>query len=127
MTADLAWFARDLRSLALELGGPVTLYHVTAGTYDPATGSTSQTADAGHLCLALLTKYRGGLIDGQAIQNGDLALNIPTGQLDQNGDAVPDPAVTDRVAIGSASYTIVNVNPVGPTGAPLIWVAQIRK
>lgn len=90
----------------LGLSAPVTISRPSAGAYSPATGSRSVTY-ATETVGAVVEALRRELVEGVAVQAGDLKLIIPAASL--SGSA---PTTADTVTHGVRAFAILAVSPV---------------
>lgn len=114
--------ATALRLLA-KYGEDVTLRAYTVGTYDPETGTTTNTtADTAR--KAATFDYprlnQGQVLAGQTlIQQGDRQC-----LMDANGAA---PTMADHVIVDSIEYVIKDIKTLSPAGTPVLYELQLRK
>ena len=118
MTFDYAPLADTSLELLTEFGQDVTRRSYTAGTYDPATGTTTPTtADTTRKGVLLdfgagQTLERGGLIQG-----GDKRLLV---------DATAAVSPQDHFVAGGVEYIIVSVGEVNPAGTRVLFDLHVR-
>lgn len=99
-------------------GMAVTLTRITPGTYDPSTGSVTNT-EATYSASGVVVSYTQGVIDGTIIQAGDqrVYMDAVSGTAPQTGD---------KLAIAGVTYTVVNAYPVSPAGIAVLFDVQAR-
>lgn len=116
MTFDYPATAATATRLLQRFGAAATIKRVTAGTYDPATGSATP-AYTDIVTTAAVFAYDQKYIDGTLILQGD-----------QRAYCAPAtaPAQGDQLTWQGVKYTIVAVKPVSPAGIPVLFEAQIR-
>ncbi|MBN8502803.1 MAG: hypothetical protein J0M19_16920 [Sphingomonadales bacterium] len=97
-------------------GAACVLKRQTAGTYDPATGTTPVTTDSLPTTAAVFA-YEQSYIDGTLIKQGD-----------QRAYCAPavEPRQGDRFTWAGRDYAVVAVKPVSPAGVPVLFEAQLR-
>lgn len=113
--------ATALRMLT-NYGQSVTRRTYSAGTYDPATGSTTPTtADTTRKGAAF--DYSAMSVAGQQFVRGTL---IESGDkklyLDTQGAA----EVTDHYIVNGKEYTVVSVGEINPAGIPVLFDLHLR-
>ena len=112
---DLALTADDLLA---EFGQPVTIRH-TESTYDPSTGSSSQTV-TDTVTVGAKFPYGDKAINGTLILSGDEQIYLsPVG--------VSSLAVGDRVIFGADTYSIVRIKTIAPAGVAVVHELQVRR
>ena len=114
--------ANPLRKVASKLmakfGGEVTINRVTAGVYNPTTGTASEVV-AG-------TELRGVLEDvnvrevNDLIQSGDKRLTVAA------ADVAAVPSTADRVLIGGITHQIIRVTTVEQDNEPITHELILR-
>lgn len=72
-------------------------------------------------CTLAVLQYAKKDIDGTLIRQTDQQIYLSTQGL------TVSPDVTDKVVVGGAPMTIVNVAPVAPSGAVVYYELQVRK
>lgn len=108
--------------LLTKYGQSVTLRTYTAGAYDNATGTvTNTTADTTR--QAALFDYKSNsygqtLASGTLIQQGDKKC-----LMDANAAA---PTLADHVIVGSIEYVIKDIQELNPAGTPIIYTLLLR-
>ncbi len=109
--------ATSLRLLT-KYGQAVTLRTITAGTYDPATGTNTQ-APADTARVGALFDYTDQGREGQQYVRGNLVL---TGDKQILVDATASIALTDRIVTAAGLvYSIVSVAEVNPAGTRVLY------
>jgi len=93
------------RALATRLinkyGKSITLTSVTTGSYNPATGSVTNTTSAASV-KALVEDYKTGFADG-LVKIGDKKFTVAAIDLSSS----PKPG--DTITLGSATYSVIRV------------------
>lgn len=120
MTDFYTEMAATAAELLAEFGAPVTLIRDSGGTFDPVTG-TETGATSKELTPkpnGVLANYKTSLVDGTRIKTGDRLLILDTSQA---------PETSDRVKIGTAEWSIVNMKAVKPADTPLVHFVQVRQ
>jgi hypothetical protein len=97
--------ANPLRKVASKLmakfGGVVTINRVTAGVYNPTTGTSSETV-AGTVVRGVLEDVNVREVN-DLIQSGDKRLTVAA------ADVAAVPSTADRVLIGGVTHQIIRV------------------
>ena len=104
--------------LLTEYGQSVTRTSYSAGTYNPATGSTTPTT-ATTTRKGALFSFDGGTtqVRGTMIANGDKQLLL---------DAEGAVSITDHYTIGGTEYTVVSIDETNPAGTAVINELHLR-
>lgn len=102
-----------------KLGREVTLRRVSAGAYNPATSSATNTTsdDAGK---ALLLKYSKDVIDGEVIRTDDRKCVFAATTL------AVTPRPSDRIVYSGKQYIIKEVQEVYEAENVIIYICQVR-
>lgn len=114
---------KTVRSLLAKFGRSMTLVKDVIGTYDETTGkvtnTTTSVTDNGVL-LPYSATFANGITsaNNSLIQQGDAQVLI-------NISVVPKP--TDKLTVGSDTYTIINVKALEPSGLNTFYDMQVRK
>jgi hypothetical protein len=99
-----------------KFGTQYTFTRVTKGTYDPATGTTTDTSST-YTAYACLFDYSGAdRADGSVLQ-GDRRMLAESGTYE----------VGDTVVVGSETYRIISISDIGPSGTVVASNLQVRK
>ena len=122
MTFDYARMAATSARLLERYGRKAYLRRTTAGTYDPATGTTP-TQEAHYETTCAFFDYAQRDIDGTTIRTGDQRVLMAHGQLPKTGDAIVIPPVNEPQAV----YSVVNVKQIKPALVPVLYELQVRK
>lgn len=115
-------FYSDLAKISLDLltrfGQGITRRAYTSGTYDPATGTATQTtAD---------TPRKGAIFDfgpgityvrGQLVKVADKQLLV---------DATGLITETDHFIVGGIEYTVISMGEISPAGTPVVYDLHVR-
>lgn len=88
-----------------------------ANPWDPSSGTTTSTDYA---AKAVVSEFKQGLIDGEAIKYGDKNVIVAAKGLDV------EPVTTDALIVSGITYTIVSINPVSPAGTVIVYEIQAR-
>jgi hypothetical protein len=99
----------------------VTLTSITAGTYDPATGTVTGGSTTTTSVRAVVEDFKGLSLLNGLIQAGDKKITVAAA----NVTTAPKP--TDTVTVGGIVYAVVNVVTVQPGSAAVIYEIQARK
>ena len=118
MTFPYADTAATALELLTEFGQSITRRSYTAGTYDPATGTTTPTtAD---------TTRKGALLDfgaGQTLERGTL---IQGGDKRLLLDPVTAISPQDHFVVGGVEYVIVSIGEINPAGTRVLYDIHLR-
>jgi hypothetical protein len=101
-------------------GMAITLQHVAPGTYDPDTGSVTNTASS-HVSYGIVTDYKLSDIDGTLIKSNDKQVFLAATA------TMPEPCADDQLLIGAVTWQVISCNPVAPVGVPILFKVQVRK
>lgn len=116
MTFDYAHSAATALRLLQRFGAAATLKRQTAGTYDPATGTTP--VDVSTLATtAAVFAYDQKYIDGTLILQGDQRAYLSNEQTPKQGDVL---------AWQGTDLQVVAVKPLSPAGTVVLYEAQLR-
>ena len=120
-----ASFYNGMKGVALGLlkqfGQSMTLQRVTPGTYDPATGSKTDTTEDITVTGAIFD-IEDARVNGSTVLRGDKVATISAKGLDS------DPkANADLLYVGGERHQIVSVKPLAPGGVPVTYDLQVRK
>lgn len=119
MSIDYAAIAASSLAALTDAGQDVTRRSYTAGTYDPATGTTTPTtADTTRKGVILDFGSGKTLERGTLIQIGDKRLLL---------DAEATVSQQDHFIIGGVEYAIVSIGEVNPAGTPVLYDIHLRK
>lgn len=118
--AEIANTANDLLA---EFGQLVTITHTVSGSYNPSTGSVTNTTRTETGVAALLNypllRYGINEIEGTQIVAGDKrCLMSPNG--------ITQPSINDTVLANGITYTIKNVKASNPAGTPVLYDLLLR-
>lgn len=102
------------------LGRSITYTSVTAGAYDPATGTSTPTT-SNETANAIIEDFKGLELLNGLVQAGDKKVSIAADAL----SATPKP--TDTVTVDGAVHTIVQVNNIEAGGVVILHVLQCRR
>jgi hypothetical protein len=110
-------------------GQAITITRQSAGTYDPATGTSAVTTSTQKGWGAVLEydTRQAGIFNapGSLIQVGDKQLLLSP--LNSAGTALTAPAVNDTATDASGkAYTITQVKPLSPGGTPVLYEINLR-
>lgn len=112
--ADMALTAAELIA---EFGQTGALRRTTSDgdVFNP----TQTTTD--HACTFAVLDYAKKDVDGTLIKQTDQMVYLSTSGLSVT------PETTDRLIVGGAVMTIVNVKPMSPAGTVVFWELQVRR
>lgn len=117
--ADYAKNKATATKMLTKFGRDVTLRVVTAGTYNPATGTVSNT-NADETRKAAIFAYS----KGEQHQAGTLIqANDKKAYMDANGTT---PDVSHKVVIDSVVYSIISVDELKPATVAILYTLQVR-
>lgn len=85
--------------------------------WDPTSGTTQ---DVDYAAQAVVTDYKEGLIDGEAVKYGDKRIILAAKGLSIT------PETTDKLIVGDVNFTIVRVTTVSPAGTIVVYELQAR-
>jgi hypothetical protein len=106
-------------SLLSSQGQAVTLTPPPTGTYNPATRTFTGTSTPIQTVGVVLPLSRGLMhMPGTDIQGGDQQLLLPGN--------IAQPSVDAQVLANGKTYTIIEVNPVNPSGTPIYFDCIVR-
>jgi hypothetical protein len=118
MTFDYTSMASVVTDQLAQFGMPMALRRVTAGTYDPVTGTTAGGTSSDIACTGLTTKISNEYAKAFAVEANDRMAIL---------DGKVQPLMTDLLVIASVPWQIVRIDPVQPTTIPLAYKCQIRR
>lgn len=110
----------DILALLADLGESLTLVSVTAGAYNTATSSVTETT-ANYTFTGAVTSYNSREIDGTLIQSGDRKVIVAA-----SGLAVV-PKISDKVTGIGDTVRVVNVRTLRESGETVAYVLQVRE
>lgn len=111
----------DMAALMADTGRAMTLKREVAGTYDPTTGETSSNVETLFTGNGRLGSYSDIVTNGTLIkQNDRRATFVPD-------DLTNVPQVGDILAVGSDSYSIINVKEREIAGQFHGFTMQVRR
>lgn len=117
LDAEMRALADDLTS---EFGKTVTFVEVSK-TFDPSTGSTTETTTETTLASVPPQDFAFSEMDGSLIQQGDLVIGLPA-------KTVPvEPTTQDRLKIDGDTWQIVAVRPVASGEQVALYNVQVRQ
>lgn len=117
--SDLAVLSLDLLS---EFGQDVTQVTYTAGTYDPATGTTTPTTSSVTRKGAIF-HYTAQSINGQQNDRGTL---IQGGDKQLLVEAMSSISMQDHFIVGGIEYVIISLAEVNPAGTRVLYDLHLR-
>lgn len=118
MSFDYADTALDASALLAEFGAPVTLTRITAGVYDPGTG-TVVNSGATHVANGVKLDYEQRAIDGTNILQGDQRVYL-------DPLIAVAPQAGDTMTVGTEVFTVVASRPWAPAGIVVLHDVQVR-
>ena len=114
--------ANPLRKVASKLmakfGGVVTINRVTAGVYNPTTGTASEVV-AGTVVRGVMEDVNVREVN-DLIQSGDKRLTIAA------ADLATAPSTADRVAVGAVTHQIIRVTTIEQDNTPITHELILR-
>lgn len=116
MSFDYAPLAATATSLLTKFGQELTFTRTTKGSFNPGTGTTSDTTST-FIKNCVLFDYRDGDIDGQTILSGDRRAVAEAYAYE----------VGDTVEIGDDVFRVVSISTNQPGDTALVNELQIRK
>ena len=116
MSFDYAPLVKTAQSLLAKFGQELTFTRTTKGSYDPATGTTSDSTST-YTKNCVLFDYRDGDAGGQAVLAGARRVVAEAYTYE----------VGDTVAIGSDTYRVMSVSTNEPGDTALVSELQIQK
>lgn len=118
MAFDYAGMATLVTDQLAQFGMPMLLRRVTAGTYDPVSGTTTGGTSTDLAVTGLTTKITSEYAKAFAVEANDRMAIL---------DGTVEPQMADLLVIGSVPWQIVRIDPVQPTTTPLAYKCQIRR
>lgn len=106
------------------MGQQMTLKDVTQGSYDPSTGSYSNTSTDITLS-GYVADYSLSEINNESIVIGDRKVILAT--VDTSGASIPTPKVGDKVTGVAKEVKIVSVRTIYEGTAPAVYICQVRQ
>jgi hypothetical protein len=114
--------ANPLRKVASKLmakfGGEVTINRVTAGVYNPTTGTASEVV-AGIVVRGVMEDVNVREVN-DLIQSGDKRLTVAA------ADLAAAPSTADRVVVGSVTHQIIRVTTIEQDNTPITHELILR-
>jgi hypothetical protein len=113
--------AATAKKLLTKHGQDVTLHVSPVGTYDPATGRTTETITDEVLKGALFDFAKGvTTVNGTQVESGDKEL-----YLEAKSGVVP--SVRDKVTVVGETFSVVSFGEINPAGAPVLYQLHLRR
>lgn len=112
--------AQDALDLLSDMGETLTLKKVSTGSYDPSTGSATETT-TDYSVTGTFINYKQGHIDGSLIQRGDRKALIAAKGL------TVDPAIDDKITGVDDSVRVVAVQKIREGGSTVAFFCQVRE
>lgn len=106
--------------LGNDFGKSLTLKEHTGSEYDPDTGQTVDTYND-HSVMGLVRSFREDLMDGSAVQVGDLDVHVAASQV------TFDPDTQDKVVLDGAEWNVVNTRRIYTGENVGFYRLQVRK
>ena len=128
MTAN-AIFRRMAADLAERFGKDVTIRR-TESTFDPATGTTTETHFDIPARAAPPHDFTTDHIQDTLIQQGDTVVDVPAKGLDMTSTGASgssDPQTADKLILDGATWSLVQVGAVYGGGDVAVWRLHARK
>lgn len=107
--------------LLIDKGQRISLRRVTAGAYNPATGTATQTTTTYTGIPAAVFGFKNMEIDGTLILKGDKKVIMSAKGL------TVTPTKDDVLSIGGVDHAILNIEHIDPAGTPVIYKIQARR
>ena len=105
-------------------GQAATLTHqATAGTYNPATGTTSGGTATTHVVKGYFYNYKLEEIDGTQITKGDRKFLIKTN--DTSNVAIPEPKVNDTISGVGDTVSVKGVDKIYSGSSVVVYILQV--
>jgi hypothetical protein len=123
MTFDYAKTAATAQRLLTRFGASTTLTHITAGTYNPDTGTNTPT-EVAQTVVAALFPFGHSMVDGTLILATDQQAYI--GVKTTAGAAVTEPKPGAVLTWGGRGLTVINAKNLGPAGTMVLFELQVR-
>ena len=121
MTGALDAEIRPLASnLAREFGKTVTFVQVSS-SFDPSTGSNTETTTETSLAAAPPQSFRVENMDNSLIEKGDLVIGLPA------LDISIEPTTQDRIKIDGDTWSIIQVAPLFSGELAALYNLQVRR
>ena len=105
-------------------GFALRLTKVTAGAYNPATGSSTNTT-TNYDGSGFRQDYKLDDIDGTMARQGDVKFLVSP--LLINGNDMPEPADGDSITFDGSTYSVISVKPWNYAGLAVGFEVQARK
>lgn len=105
-------------------GLALTLTKTTAGAYNPATGSSTNTT-ASYSGSGFRSEYELNDVDGILIKQGDVEILVSPLQI--SGSDMPAPATGDTITFDGVIYSVMSVQPWNFAGLAVGFQVQARK
>jgi hypothetical protein len=107
------------KTVLRKFGKSMTLRRVST-TYDPATGTNTQTT-TDYTVYGRVEEYADAQVDGTLIRTGDRRVLIAAAEVSIT------PLTSDQLLIASVPHAIVNVKATDATEEVATWTLQVRK
>lgn len=111
--------------LIAQFGQSAQIRRVTAGAYNPTTGSRAASTSVDHSCYLVISEYHEKTIDGTIVKQGDKKALISA----QNLSIVPK--ILDTVILADGTWVIPDslgaVKPIAPAGINVAFEVRLRK
>lgn len=105
-------------------GLALTLIKKTAGAYDPATSSSTNTTTS-YSGSGLREEYDLKDVDGAMVRQGDVKFLVSPMLI--NGNDTPEPSADDSITFDGSTYSVVSVSPWNYAGIAVGFEVQARK
>lgn len=113
--------AESVKTLIAEHGETVTFRRVTAGGYDPATGTTAAGSTDDEIVKVAFVQYRENLVDGTNIQRGDRKALLSASA------ATKVPKSQDQFIGVGDTVNVVSVQTIQSGGVDAAYICQVRE
>lgn len=92
-----------------------------SGVYNTNTGTVTKPDDEIETGTAIVDTYKSSEIDGTLIQVGDVKLILAA-------IGITEPTINDKITLADGvMFSIKKVEPLSPSGSPVIYTCQLRK
>lgn len=114
----------NLRFLLQRRGRTATLERVTGSTYDPETGSNTETT-LGHTIKAYFAEYNLGEEANSEVATGKRWVAVST--VDTSGDLIPKPDTEDRIVDVEDTVVVSKVQTIYNGETPVVYLCTVQE
>lgn len=118
MSFNYAKMATTALKLLNKFGQDTVLVRSAGNSVNPITGAVTVGTDASVTMTGLIRNYKDDVIDGARILSGDKELVLSNEY---------EPTLTDRVTIGSETWSMVGIKTIKPASTVICYFCQVRK